>query len=412
MDPSLPTPPTSSKSKSKKKLVIILGSIAATIVIAAFVALALAHTVFRGSNGRSSVSTGNGPHFSALTSCTTNPTPLDTIPTDLTQIDQIIPLGQVNVPDHTLPTDHMYFSLKHVTSSDTVKPTIVSPGKIVVTQILNSGESKNGVQLTNDYAIDFSACQGVSFRFGHVETLTGQLADAVKGNSWDKPCEEHTPAAGEKTFYCTKSTDIVLNSGEAIGTVGGHNIGAFDLNANSNSVKDNFINPNRYPVTNATCGLDYFNSTARATLLAKVMRTVEPRCGEVAQDKSGTAQGAWFATQDTQQSMSDWNSHFSLIHHDIDPTLGLIGVGGKISSPMVLLFIPTHSGIVNREPSEITPSSTVYCYFSNSTKYGTSSPATGSTVLQLVDDKTMKIEHQDRSCSSSSTLTTPTTYYR
>lgn len=420
MDPELPKVPSlPSKSFPKNKIAIIVAVI--LVILAAGLAAGYFVTHGRGSNshrdqsGFTKTEVNGGPNYQKLASCSSDPTPLDTVPVDLTQIDQLIPLGQVNVPDHTLPTDHMYFSLNHPGgSSNTVTPEIVSPGKIVVIKILNSGETKNGVQTTNDYTIDFAACQGVSFRFGHVERLTGKLADAVKDKSWDQPCDKRAPAAGEETFYCTKTTDIVLNSGEAIGSVGGHNIGAFDLNAYDNNVKNNFVNPQRYPETNAACGMDYFNSAAKSQLLAKVRRTVEPRCGEVAQDQAGTAQGGWFATQDVQQSQSDWNSHLALVHHDIDPSVGVLAVGGKISTPMVFFFKPTHSGNINREPSEVKPDNSVYCY-QNDNNQGTisnSSNPSGSVILELTDDKTMKVEHQDKACANISTFANPTIYYR
>ena len=427
MDQNLPnTAPSKLKNLPKNKLIAIASLAALILIVGTASAYFFTHGPNRGQeNGKQTGGGGqnsqssdlnHGPNYKALATCSSNPTPLDTVPVDLSQIDQLVPLGQVGVPDHTLPTDHMYFSLNHVTNSDTVTPTIVSPGKIVIIQILNSGESKNGVQTTNDYAIDFAACQGAHFRFGHIEKLTGKLADAVKNKDWDQPCDKRTPAAGEETFYCTKSTDIVLNSGEAIGSVGGHNIGAFDLNAYDNTVKDAFIDPDRYSNSNAACGINYFNTSAKAQLLAKIKRTAEPRCGEVAQDKAGTAQGGWFATQDVQQSQVDWNSHLALIHHDIDPTIGILAIGGKISSPMAFFFKPTHSGNINREPSEITPGSSVYCYQNNvannqSTISNNSNP-TGSVVLQLTDDKTMKVAHQEGNCSANPTISNPTTYYR
>lgn len=363
---------------------------------------------------RYSVPGGSGPNYSGLAACSSTP-PFSTLPTTLADYDQIIPLGNVNVPDHTQPTDHLYSAFKHLggTNGTVTNPELLSPGKVVVTNITNSGEKKDGVQISNDYAITFTPCKGMSFLFGHVQTLSGKVADAVKGGSWDGPCDRRTPAAGEETFYCSKNTDLLLEPGELIGKVGGKpTIGAFDFGARKEGYKDpGFVDSNFSPTVNAVCPLDYFDSATQTKLYTLVKRTTEPRCGTIGQDKANTAQGGWYGTNDKQRALQDWNGQLALVHNNIDPSIGLLGVGGKISQPAKVAFKPRHSGTTNREPSETT-AGTVYCYQDEGLLENNSNPASGTYLIELVDNNTLKVAYQASSCGTSANLSNPTLFYR
>jgi hypothetical protein len=355
----------------------------------------------------------SGTSFKALAACSSQP-PLTTVPTTLSDYQQIVPLGNIGVPDHTIPTDHLYFGFKEQGGGSN----LVAPGNIVVTAIMNSGETHTDGKgtNTNDYALTFYACKGVYFVLGHVETLSGPLAAAVKDQKWDRPCDRHNPAPGEETFYCNKTIDIALKSGESIGTVGGKvGLGAFDFGAHKvDYVDPGFIRPERYPNVDAVCGLDYFTPDAKAALFTKVPRTTEPRCGQIGQDARGTAQGDWFSTQNLQQGMSDWSTNLSLAHDNIDPSIGIVGVAGQIGgAPATYRYHPTTSGIMNLQPSQLKPGSTTYCYSDNATdiSHGGTAPS-GKILIQLIDASTMKVEHQDGACGASEQLHSSTTYYR
>ncbi len=77
------------------------------------------------------------------------------------------------------------------------------------------------------------------------------------------------------------------------------------------------------------------------------------------------------------------------------------------------MFAPTHLGTINREFSEITADNTVYCYQPDtSTQRFTGMPINGKIVLQLVDANSLKVEHQNGSCSNNENFNKPTTYLR
>ena len=164
----------------------------------------------------------------------------------------------------------------------------------------------------------------------------------------------------------------------------------------------------------AVCGLDYFSSDVKAQLYSLVKRTTEPRCGQVGQDKADAAQGGWFATKDTRQAMSDWSTQLSLIHNNIDPGFGVLAVAGKVSSPMMFVFKTTSSGHINREPSEVKADGSVYCYQNepqpqNSYVQGNGS---GKILIELDNNKLLKVEYLSGKCSNSETLASSTSYYR
>lgn len=393
---------------------LIIGSVVAVLIVGIGLTVFFVKKANRTSTSSGSTSIiGQGANFNKLAAC--GSTPIFTAAlTTLADFDQIRPLGQVGVPDHTFPTDHMYFSFKHV--GDTVtNPSLFAPGNIVVTEIMNSGETINGVKRTNDYAVTFSGCKDVSFTLGHVETLSGALKDAVSGNTWDKPCEIHAPAAGEETFYCTKTTDIALSTGTQIGTVGGSpQLGAFDLGAHKKDYTDpGLVRPERYPSVNAVCPLDYFSPELQTQLYSIVKRTGSSRCGIVGQDVAGTIQGDWFSTTDLQQGMSDWNTNLSFVHHNIDPTVGVVGVAGVISSsPMAMMYHPAQTGSINLEPS-LTKIGSIYCYQNDSSiNLGNSTSPTGKVLVELTNATTLSVEHKDGACGQTETFTNPTTYYR
>ncbi|MDB5161468.1 MAG: hypothetical protein JWO96_848 [Candidatus Saccharibacteria bacterium] len=355
---------------------------------------------------------GSGPNYKALASCSDQPF-LDTVPTTLTDYDQIVPLGTINTPDHTQPTDHMYFAFKHPDQNSVTHPDLLAPGNIVITRIMHSGEKLKGVQMTDDYALTFSACKGVYFVFGHVQTLGGKLKEAVASKNLDSSCDRRQPAAGEETFYCMNDTDIKLSAGDLLGKVGGKpQLGAFDLGAHKNGYKDPGYVSSTY-VTNmdAVCPLDFFTTSAKDQMYQLIQRTAAPRCGVIGQDKAGTLQGGWYAVKDPKQAEGDWNSHLSLVHNNLDPAVGILGVGGKITSPATYAFTPVHSGTINREPGE-TSAGTTYCYQFDNQSVRISNAGTGKILLQLTDNLNLKAEHKDGACTTGESFSNPINYYR
>lgn len=352
-----------------------------------------------------------GPNYKALPVCGDGPV-LTQSPIDLSVIDTISPLGSINPPEHTIPTDHNYFMYKYERPDE--RYDMVAPADIVVTSLGFSGEVNNGETKNADYSIIFSPCRGLSFRFSHVNALKGKLEGEIGLEGENADCRTDRPTTQRSIMNCGKDVDISISVGEVVGLVGDKYVAAWDFWAH----KQDYVNPNivgvdyRYD-TDAICGLDYFTDEIKSQMYAKVKRIGEPKCGEVGQDKTDTLQGSWFAHKDPEDARTDWNSHFTLAHTSEDAGKGIMAVAGKIADAFTYTFDPKHEGTINREPGE-TAAGTLYCYqhdgnqrFDNGTLAGE-----GKVLLMLSDNHTMQAEHQDGSCGASEAFSSPTTYYR
>jgi hypothetical protein len=330
---------------------------------------------------------------------------------------QITPLGNQDPPDHTIPTDHIYMNIKSGKENDSnlIKP-VVSPGEITVDSITRSTAKKSSVIFTDDYSINFSSCRQVTGWFGHITSLVPKLAESVESGA---RCYTNYPRPEDEYTYCQKQVNIKLAAGEPIGETGKGNTRGLDWQLNDKRrAKLAYANPSRYRTDSFyfVCPLDYFSEDLKTTLYDKlgsenVKRTIEPRCGEVAQDEPGTLQGNWFAGQDIPaDDPESWGKTFSLTHDNIDPTLGEVVIGGLISEAGKVTFQPTTTGTINREFSGVSPGETIYCYQSDTADF--SYKINGKVLIQLLDATTLKAENKSGGCISSESLTNPTTYYR
>jgi len=346
-----------------------------------------------------------GMNYQALAAC--GQQPLSTLPTDLSKLEGIAPLGNVDPPDHTLPTDHMYMMYPY---GDTTQKELYAPADVVVTSISYGDVFENGVRKHGDYAVSFYPCSELKLIYGHVDTLSDKIT-AVIGkpeNAGANQCQS-SKQGNEEIRNCNWDVDIKVTANELVGTSEG-----WDLWATYEGHKaDNVMSPEYYHNTDAVCPLDYFTPELQAQLYAKAMRTAAPRCGEAYVDKAGTLQGGWFAHKDPKQAKTDWSSHFSLTRNSVESGVGQVAVAGTIADQFMYRFTPKHSGTVNRDPSETT-AGTLYCYqhegnprFPNGRMAGP-----GKILLKLTDNHTMQIEHRGGSCSGNESFSRPTTYYR
>lgn len=363
--------------------------------------------VFKQTNNSGDTNGKNfGPNYNALATCGDKPV-LNTLPADLSKLDKIGVLGGINVPDHTLPTDHIYMMYPYGETS--LKETY-APADVVVTSIGFGGEYENGSLKNADYTIDMYPCRELGLRFGHMDVLGDKLKAAV-GQDFENGvgCTMNNQEYKE-IKNCLKNVDLKISAGELLATTNGWDLWATYEGLMSRGV----ISPEYYHNVDAVCPLDYFTPELKTQLYTKVKRTAEPKCGEAYQDKSSTIQGGWFAHKDPQKAKTDWSSHFSLAHDPEDPNVGMVAVAGTIAEPFMYRFTPAHSGTINREPSETT-TGTIYCYehtgdrrFPNGVIAGP-----GKVLLKLTNDHQMQIEHKaSGTCTANKSFSTPTTYYR
>ncbi len=321
----------------------------------------------------------------------------------ISELQNIVPLGNLNPSGHTFPTNHLYFHLKGFSGGELASNAqVIAPGDIFITRIGSSEYTMRGRNI-QDYKLDFTVCAEVRGYFIHLTSLSEKLLQ-----NFEQPdnCEEYDTGGihyknCEKDFYFSP---IFLAGGEHIGTAGGSSdFGLADLRTQELA----YANPKRWyeDPLHRVCPLDYFTANVGAQLKfllgsGDAKRTIEPICGEVAQDKAGTAQGVWFVKGTSNTYPED--QHISLVHDNINPLQGVFSVGTSMSksglSPGAYYFIPEGSGLVNRDFMDVKPDGNVYCYETEA-KFGGKSSFI--ILMQLATPTTLTVEKQDSySCGS------------
>jgi hypothetical protein len=325
---------------------------------------------------------------------------------------RIMPLGNLNPPSHTIPTDHIYFVLNTMNNLP-VETTVYAPSDIAIYGIKYSSYENKGATY-EDYAIEFSPCKELHGFFGHVEISNDLKKQIVNMSS----IEFQGPPGSKQYYYLLNYT---VKRGDIIATVGSakSQSASLDLGIYDDRLSLGFINKQRFrqEYLQTACPLDYFAEPLKTQLMGELKgnngqrRTKEPICGTNMQDVPGTAQGDWFNAPTAEGNVENSGKAASLVH---DFGLGIDGklvVGGEVAGPGIITFNPTHSGTINREPSEVVADGKIYCYQNDMTS-GMYMPLEGKVIVQLVDANTLKIEHKNGSCTGSETFANPYTYQR
>lgn len=324
----------------------------------------------------------------------------------------ILPLGNLNPPDHTIPTDHIYLILTEP-AKQTGGVSVASPGPIRVTELSEFRLIEAGQVTSRDYSLFFSRCREVSGKFGHVVELTGRLAQLLDGR-WDR-CSRSPGLAGSVIYEsCYKQTNLRLAAGEAIGTIGGGASSGLDLWLYDGRLKPHrTANWRRYHRNYfwTVCPLNYFTRSTRRSLMEllgseTVKRTAAPRCGSFTQDLPGTLQGNWFRPG-TRDVSEDWPKSLAFSVDNRDGLTAAISVGGVIATKGRWYFDAKDQGTINRRFRHVRPGSTIYCYESKEPIY-----APGHFLVRLTSRTRLLIEHQDGPCSEPYAFGQPTAYVR
>ncbi len=347
----------------------------------------------------------------------------------LDKIKVITPLGNATIPGHILPTDHNYIN-------DFDEPTpLYSPGDITLSEInvLTSYNSSGNVITGADFT--FTVCKGVTIVLSAGAIPKGNVANLIneqKGKCTDKPGKHE----GEiRITTCTYRVNYKTKAGEIIGET------------QLNKDKSKYVSAETWAFNNnlklsedadwkywtdsdyghAFCLFDLYAGELKKTHEAKMggydektdkftPRTIQPLCGQINQNLKDTAQGSWFSRKKSNSGKDftdkSTETDLSLIHNNIDPTLGRIVVGGTfIINGGIIDFTPAHSGTINREFSEVKADGKVYCYEDKSGG-GSGWGISGKILLQVIDNNHLKIEHQDDTCGTNEKFKSPFNYER
>jgi hypothetical protein len=314
----------------------------------------------------------NGDHGNGFTgppagmaSCAGNAV-LTRSPVAVGALQNITPLGNLNPPGHVFPTDHLYLYPANAFTS-TVPTDVVSPGNVTIVQVGRQTATTGGTT-TTDYIVRFYPCADVMFYFYHLLTVSPDIA-AQTGTYND--CNASYVIGSTTYQQCYKAVQIVLAAGAPVGTMGAGR-GAFDFGGADRRVPTlAYVSPSRtadaggeFGQNRAICPLDYFTADVAASMRAllgglRMTRTAPPVCGEIMQDRAGTAQGRWFFDANYLEA-----THLALVHDNLNPALGAISVGTSIPTlpTGVYQFAPTAVGRVNADFARVTADGALYCY--------------------------------------------------
>ena len=279
----------------------------------------------------------------------TNPTSSGSIlfersPIDYLHIRQMTPLGNINPPGHTFPTDHIYFYLQ----SGGLAPVFAhAPGTV---------HSIYYHDWSNDYKITFKHTETFFSYLDHVNHLVVGIEIGAE-----------------------------IATGDSIG-MGDPAVSAVDLGVIDYDSTRFFVIPERYHDGTVHCGdpYQYFTEAIRESLLIRNPRTIEPRGGKIDFDKTGALSGNWFleGTPIPHSSGIDYmENHLAFVYDMFDPTQIRIAAGGT------LVLTPFVCSIVGNapDPANVTLESGIIAYDLN-----TFTPNT--LLVQLLDSLTIKVE--------------------
>ena len=323
-------------------------------------------------------------------------------PVDLDLIHSITPLGNLNPPQHTLPTQHMYF---HPVREDDI-PLVLelyAPGDVDLFSINTTIYFQDGAEISRDFGIRFALCDGQEAYFLHINELSPELnAQIAKGD-----CESsETFEDGSRYEYCRDELNFQMEAGELIGMVGGPPYGTFDLGLSDDSTRLNYANPQRYTeeMRSMVCPIDYFEEAVRAALTAKLEGGLVHPCGEVMQDIVGRLAGNWFFSDLLADNPSGWEAQLSFAQDNLNRDRLVISVGGIFMQASRWEIKTSGDGLVNQPFEDVGADGMIYCYESEQKQ--------GRILVQLMSDNELQIEHQTNKCVANISFTEAVVYRR
>lgn len=265
-------------------------------------------------------------------------------PVALDQIRYIVPLGNLNPPGHTLPTDHIYFF-------------IADP---------NAGESP--VARRTDF---FAPADGTVYSV--IPSEFGDVGVSMRSTTRVSYTIAHLMPS------VTITTGTQIHAGDRLGTTGG--VYAIDLGVQNLDVTiGGLLNLSRYPVDeqHVDAPLKYFPEPLRTQLYAKVQRLGSDRDGKFDFDVQGRLSGNWFGETDASQQIA-----FS--YDTYDPGAVRISISSGLSLAPAVFGVAATDPI----PRDVSVGTGAVSY----TIFRASAPApVGHLLAQLVGDGRIRVE--------------------
>jgi len=334
--------------------------------------------------------------------------PYSLLPTDLSSVTAIVPLGAMNPPAHTFPTDHIYFYLNPLDPLNPGGPRattpLFAPGDILVTMIATT-EYLSASPPFIDYGVYFYGCREVKSYYSHIQL---DPSFSAKVGAIDQNCTTYT-TGGSTLRRCQESMAVPISTGERIGSSGAPYAGAFDFGTYDYRVSRPLLVPTRRggDTLHTVCPVDYFSTQPRQQMESLMgrfdggfQRTVGPVCGEIVFDVAGSARGLWWkpGAPDNPE-----DPHLALVPNNVDPTMQNISCGTSVAGMSgAYAFIPTSAGRVNRDFAQVTPDGNVYCYDSFYDPIGQPGAGTFRILISLPTSTTVQFERDASSLTCGS----------
>ena len=362
------------------------------VLLSATVVLALA---CGGGGGFSSPTMPDTRSPSGSVSCGTTRALFSTSPVALEDMTGWVPLGNIGPPGHTFSTDHQYLYLNNTQPQAARREVaLVAPSDLVVTRIRRATTTPG----ITDYTLEFSPCAEVYGQFGHVASIEPTLLSQV--GSFDQMCESYSPIQGTSIASCqSRAVAVRVRAGAPLGTAGGaapHSIALDFWLWDARVPLLAFVNPLRWSSSNdrfdqfhVAPASDYFTEPLASQVAARVgrydgllHRTATPLGGTIMVDVPGSAMGYWFAPS---QPTYPESVHLAIAPDNLDPSRVAFSIGTSLEgwSRGLVIFAPSRSGFVNRDPAAVTADGSIHCYESAGVRM---------LLLQLVDVGTLRLE--------------------
>ena len=268
-------------------------------------------------------------------------------PIAMESIRWITPLGNLNPPDHSTPTDHIYFYFANPDAGETAlarRTTFLAPADGTVLTVFSG--------VGSDSKLFVRATSTIRFYVDHV------ILD---------------PGIG---------TGATLTAGQRIGTTGG----AFGIDlgvVNPAVTLTGFVNPSRYgeDTLHTDAPLTFYEEPLRGQLYAKVQRIGADLDGKIDFDVAGRLSGNWFTEQGA--------SALSFVYDTYDPSQVRIASAGAIGTPTVYAIAAT-----DPLPRDVSPATGRVRYTLTRSRTGLPAPGTpvGQMLVQMLDPQRIQAE--------------------
>ena len=278
----------------------------------------------------------------------TGPVVFSQPPMQIEDIGHIVPYGMV-IGAHVTPIDHMYLTPADLSlGRDAYEVRAIQDGLIYNLQprdiFVDTGEAND-----REWRLDIGhTCTFSSY----IDLMTSLHPDLER--EWMETLGPNSSKVWQ---------GIEIDSGQLLGWIGAQTLdfGVYDYQV----ILEGFVNPSTYDrepwKIHTIDPFPHFPEDVSRELLAKMLRTVEPRAGKIDHDINGKLVGNWFqqSTNGYQglEGSKYWDGHLAIVPDHIDPTQWRFSIG-NFNGPAAQFGLKGNGP----DPNDITPETGVTLY--------------------------------------------------